>query len=64
MNGKHIVLSPSPNDIYKFLTKLGRNIVESSKLFVRWMHGSCLECPPQILNEDEEPFIFSFLEVS
>jgi dynein heavy chain len=38
-------------------------MVESSKLFVRWMHGSCLECPPQYAHDDEEPFIFSFLEV-
>ena len=35
INGKDIVLSPPLNDIYKYLTKLGRNIVESSKLFVR-----------------------------
>jgi dynein heavy chain len=63
INGKDIVLSPPVNDIYKYLTKLGRNIVESSRLFVRWMHGSCLECPPQFISEDEEPFVFSFLEV-
>jgi len=63
LNGKDIMLNPPVNDIYKYLTKLGKNIVESSKLFVRWMHGSCLECPPQIINEDDEPFVFSFLEV-
>jgi hypothetical protein len=63
INGKDVVMNPPVNDIYKYLTKLGKNIVESSKLFVRWMHGSCLECAPQFISEDEEPFIFSFLEV-
>lgn len=54
-----MVASPHPLSSLQ----LGKSIVESSKLFVRWMHGSCLECPPQFSSDDEEPFVFSFLEV-
>lgn len=27
---------------------------------LRWMDGTCIETPPQAVNEDEEPVIFSF----
>ncbi|GBG66225.1 hypothetical protein CBR_g57828 [Chara braunii] len=38
-----------------------RNTVESTKPFVRWMDGTCIETPEQRVNgEDEEPFVFSF----
>ncbi|KAF6080979.1 dynein axonemal heavy chain 10 [Phyllostomus discolor] len=36
-----------------------RNCVEVTKNFVRWMHGSCIECPPQ-KGEEEEVVIISF----
>ncbi|KAH8046310.1 dynein light chain binding protein [Aureococcus anophagefferens] len=39
-----------------------KNIVESAKVFVRWKRGTCLECEPQVVHEDEEPFVFSFFQ--
>lgn len=36
-------------------------MVESTKLFIRWMDGTCVETPEQRLGrDDEEPFVFSF----
>ena len=29
-------------------------------MFVRWMRGSCLECPPQNVEGEDEPVIVSF----
>jgi hypothetical protein len=52
INGKDVVMNPPVNDTYKYLTKLGNNIVESSKLFVRWVHSNCQECAPQSIRED------------
>src|SRR5690606_12910126 len=38
-----IVLTPDPNDIRKMISKIMKSIVESSKSFIRWMHGTCHE---------------------
>jgi hypothetical protein len=32
-----------------------RNVVESTKPFVRWMDGSCIETPPQVGNPHQPP---------
>ena len=34
----------------------------STKLFVRWMHGTCIETPAQHLESEDEPVIFSFFK--
>ena len=60
LSGKDVVVSPPPADVHKYFTKAVRNIVESAKVFVRWKRGTCVECEPQIVHEDEEPFVFSF----
>jgi dynein heavy chain len=60
LNGKDIVVSPTLQDIYKFLSKSVKHLVESAKLFVRWMHCTCKVTEPQVVNEDEEPVVFSF----
>ena len=31
-----------------------------SKLFVRWMNGTCIETPPQKVEKEDELFVFSF----
>ena len=31
-----------------------------TKTFVRWMHGSCLDTPPQKIPGEDELFLFSF----
>ncbi|CAK4656794.1 hypothetical protein LEN26_006663 [Aphanomyces euteiches] len=60
MNGKDIVVTPSLSDMYKYLSKCVKHIVESAKAFIRWMHGTCRETEPQVVNEDEEPVVFTF----
>ena len=60
MNGKDIILTPALADVYKYISKAVKNIIESAKSFVRWMHGTCQETEPQLAKEDEEPIVFSF----
>ena len=62
LNGKDLSLSPVLTDIDKLLSKVGRGITESARMFVRWMHGTCLLTEPQVVNDDDEPFVFSFYQ--
>ena len=60
-----IIMSPSVNDVNKSLGKLSKKFVECTKLFVRWMDGTCIEAPPVQRRDEEEPFVFSFyLDIS
>ena len=34
--------------------------VFSTKQFVRWMNGTCVETPPQHAEGEDEPVVFSF----
>ncbi|NWX71082.1 DYH10 protein, partial [Alca torda] len=54
-----IVLQPSASEIDKMAVQCIRDCVEVTKHFVRWMHGTCVECPPQHVEEDEV-ITFSF----
>lgn len=61
LSNPEILIEPTLHDVSKMLSKLWRNIVESTKLFVRWMHGTCMETPEQkVGTEDDEPFVYSF----
>jgi dynein heavy chain, axonemal len=62
LNGNDMVVSPALPDVDKQLTKAVRNMAESSKFFIRWMYGTCIRTDAQIVNEDEEPYIFSFFQ--
>ena len=42
-----VVCTPSMAEVSKQLSRLMRNLVDSSKAFVRWMDGTCLEAPEQ-----------------
>lgn len=42
LNGKEFVVSPSLTEVDKILTKGVRNMAESARAFVRWMHGTCM----------------------
>lgn len=56
-----IVIQPPVNEVNKSLGRLVRSLVESTKSFVRWMDGSCVETPEQRgANEDDEPVVFTF----
>ena len=61
LSNPEILVAPTLQDMSKMLSKLWRNMVESTKLFVRWMHGTCVETPEQPMGgEDDEPFVYSF----
>jgi dynein heavy chain len=56
-----IVMLPALTEIHKLLLKLIKNTIESTRSFLRWKRGTCLETPPQkSTTEDEEPVIHSF----
>ncbi|XP_075852592.1 dynein axonemal heavy chain 10 [Microcebus murinus] len=59
LTAPEIILHPNANEIDKMCVHCVRNCVEVTKHFVRWMHGSCIECPPQ-KGEEEEIVIVSF----
>jgi len=60
LSGSDVSVNPALTDIYKYVSKTVRNIVEASKAFPRWMRGTCKECEPISYNEDEETVVFSF----
>ena len=49
------------SELGQFLPKLVKSFAESTRAFVRWMDGTCIETPPQFVSEDEDPVVFSFL---
>ncbi|KAM9219274.1 dynein axonemal heavy chain 10 [Leptosomus discolor] len=54
-----IILQPNASEIDKMTAQCIRDCVEVTKHFVRWMHGTCIECPSQHVKEDEV-ITFSF----
>ncbi|XP_067084612.1 dynein axonemal heavy chain 10 [Osmerus mordax] len=60
LSAPEIVLHPKNSEVYRLLMQSVRDCVESTKRFVRWMHGSCLECPPQRVDGEDEPVVLSF----
>uniref|UniRef100_A0A8C2R7B6 AAA+ ATPase domain-containing protein n=1 Tax=Capra hircus TaxID=9925 RepID=A0A8C2R7B6_CAPHI len=59
LTAPEIILHPNANEIDKMCVHCVRNCVEMTKHFVRWMNGSCIECPPQ-KGEEEELVTISF----
>ncbi|XP_066466098.1 dynein axonemal heavy chain 10 [Tiliqua scincoides] len=59
LSAPEIILQPNTGEIEKMCVQCIRDCVEVTKLFVRWMHGTCIDCPPQHIGDDE-PIIFSF----
>ena len=63
-----ITVTPNIQDIYKLLSKLLRNIPESSKHFIRWMAGTCIECSAinvsgtAGISGDEEVILYTFYD--
>jgi dynein heavy chain len=60
MNVADIIINPTLSDIYRYLSKAVKHVVESSKRFLRWKDTTCIATEPVKANEDEEPIIFSF----
>ncbi|XP_076363131.1 dynein heavy chain at 89D isoform X2 [Tachypleus tridentatus] len=55
-----VSLHPTSGEVYKMIMQYGLNIVEGTKLFIRWMDGTCLETLPQKVEGQDEPYVFSF----
>lgn len=60
LSAPEIILSPPANEIYKLIMQSVRDMVEGTRLFVRWMHGTCIETPPQHAEGEDEPVVLSF----
>ena len=43
-----ILVSPPLGEVNKFLSKMVKSLVEGTRGFVRWMHGTCTETPAQV----------------
>ncbi|NXR24934.1 DYH10 protein, partial [Cinclus mexicanus] len=54
-----ITLQPNASEIEKMTVQCIQDCVEVTKHFVRWMHGTCIECPTQRVKVDEV-ITFSF----
>ncbi|NXG70069.1 DYH10 protein, partial [Baryphthengus martii] len=48
-----IILQPDASEIDEMTAQCIQDCVEVTKHFVRWMHGTCIECPPQHVKEGE-----------
>ncbi|XP_054248884.1 dynein axonemal heavy chain 10 [Indicator indicator] len=59
LSAPELILQPNASEIDDMTAQCIVDCVEITKHFVRWMHGTCIECPPQHVKEDEV-FIFSF----
>ncbi|NXU80069.1 DYH10 protein, partial [Oreotrochilus melanogaster] len=64
LSAPEIILQPSASKIDKMTAQCVRDCVEVTKHFVRWMHGTCIECPPQHVKEDEVSTFSFYSDVS
>ncbi|XP_071826175.1 dynein axonemal heavy chain 10-like isoform X2 [Apostichopus japonicus] len=60
LSAPEILLAPAATEVYKLCMQSVRDCVEGTKNFVRWMNGTCIETPPQNVEGEDEPIIFSF----
>uniref|UniRef100_A0A672JPG1 Dynein heavy chain tail domain-containing protein n=1 Tax=Salarias fasciatus TaxID=181472 RepID=A0A672JPG1_SALFA len=60
LSAPKIVLQPKSSDVYSLIMQCVRDCVESTKQFVRWMHGTCIECPPVRVGNEDEFVTFTF----
>ncbi|NWS24258.1 DYH10 protein, partial [Polioptila caerulea] len=54
-----ITTQPNASEIEKMTLQSIQDCVEVTKHFIRWMHGTCIECPPQHVKAGEV-ITFSF----
>jgi hypothetical protein len=61
LQNSDILMHPPVAEVNKVLGRLVRSLVDSTKPFIRWMDGTCIETPEQrVRGEDEEPVVFTF----
>ncbi|NWR30007.1 DYH10 protein, partial [Tachuris rubrigastra] len=59
-----ITFQPSASEIDKMTAQSIQDCVDITKRFVRWMHGTCIECPPQHVSKDEVVTFSFYSDVS
>ncbi|NXH02592.1 DYH10 protein, partial [Loxia leucoptera] len=59
-----ISLQPNDSEIEKMTMQSIQDCVEVTKHFLRWMHGTCIECPPQHIRVDEVVTFSFYSDVS
>ncbi|NXQ89466.1 DYH10 protein, partial [Nyctibius grandis] len=59
-----IILQPNGSEIDKMTAQCIRDCVDVTKHFVRWMHGTCTECPPQCVGEEEVTTFNFYTDIS
>ncbi|NXM38867.1 DYH10 protein, partial [Gymnorhina tibicen] len=59
-----VTLQPNASEIEKMTVQAIQDCVEVTKSFVRWMHGTCIECPPQHVKADEVVTFSFYSDVS
>ncbi|NXG46545.1 DYH10 protein, partial [Psilopogon haemacephalus] len=59
LSAPDLMLQPNASEIDEMTAQCILDCIEITKHFVRWMRGTCIECPPRRVKEDEV-FIFSF----
>ncbi|NXQ63839.1 DYH10 protein, partial [Anthoscopus minutus] len=59
-----ITMKPNASEIEKMTVQSIQDCVEITKHFVRWMHGTCIECPPQHIKADEVVTFSFYSDVS
>uniref|UniRef100_A0A8D0HBM0 Dynein axonemal heavy chain 10 n=1 Tax=Sphenodon punctatus TaxID=8508 RepID=A0A8D0HBM0_SPHPU len=64
LSAPEIILQPNAGEIEKMSVHCIRDCVEVTKNFVRWMHGTCIDCPPQHAEEDEPITLSFFIDIS
>ncbi|XP_074916070.1 dynein axonemal heavy chain 10 [Chelonoidis abingdonii] len=64
LSAPEIILHPNASEIDKMSVHCIRDCVEVTKHFVRWMHGTCIDCPPQHAEEDELITLSFFNDIS
>jgi dynein heavy chain len=60
LSAPEIIISPMSQEIYKMIFKFVRSVVDSSKLFHRWMNGTCIITPPQKVSDEDEMVVFTY----
>ncbi|XP_068610937.1 dynein axonemal heavy chain 10 [Brachionichthys hirsutus] len=55
-----LVLQPSHKEMRSLIEQCLQNCVNSTKNFVRWMCGTCIECPPLRVEGEEHLFTITF----
>jgi dynein heavy chain len=53
LSAPEIIIFPTSQELYKMIFKFVRSIIDTTKLFHRWMNGSCIITLPQKVQDDE-----------